>query len=76
MRTVRPYGYSLMISLLPAIATIIGIVVLMQIPTRAEVLGVVLVAAGVALHREADAEAAQAVAPTVSGRPASSGRPA
>ena len=42
--------YSLMVSLLPAIATVIGIVVLTQIPSALEVLGVLAVAAGVALH--------------------------
>lgn len=44
--------YALMVSLLPATATVIGIVVLAQIPTVAEVCGVSLVVAGVALHRE------------------------
>jgi inner membrane transporter RhtA len=45
--------YSLMVSLLPATATMIGIVVLTQIPTAAEVMGVALVIVGVAVHREA-----------------------
>jgi inner membrane transporter RhtA len=44
--------YALMVSLLPATATVIGIVVLAQIPSAIEVLGVGLVIAGVALHRE------------------------
>lgn len=44
--------YALMVSLLPATATVIGIVVLTQIPTPLEVTGVVLVIAGVAVHRE------------------------
>ena len=44
--------YALMVSLLPATATVIGIVVLTQIPTAAEIVGVVLVVAGVALHQE------------------------
>ena len=44
--------YALMVSLLPATATVIGIVVLTQIPTAAEILGVALVVIGVALHRE------------------------
>lgn len=44
--------YALMVSLLPATATVIGIVVLTQIPTGKEVIGVVLVVAGVALHQE------------------------
>ena len=43
--------YALMVALLPAIATVIGIVVLAQIPSWAEVAGVALVIAGVALHR-------------------------
>jgi inner membrane transporter RhtA len=43
--------YSLMVSLLPAIATVIGIVVLTQIPSTRDVLGVLAVAGGVALHR-------------------------
>ena len=41
-----------MVSLLPATATVIGIVVLAQIPSAVEVAGVALVIAGVALHRE------------------------
>ena len=44
--------YALMVSLLPATATVIGIVVLAQIPTAAEAAGVALVVAGVALHRD------------------------
>jgi inner membrane transporter RhtA len=44
--------YSLMVSLLPAIATVIGIVVLAQVPSLREVAGIACVAAGVALHRE------------------------
>lgn len=44
--------YALLISLLPATATIIGIIVLTQIPTLPEVLGVTLVIVGVAVHRE------------------------
>jgi inner membrane transporter RhtA len=44
--------YALMVSLLPATATVIGIVVLTQVPSWVEVAGVGLVIAGVALHRE------------------------
>jgi inner membrane transporter RhtA len=44
--------YALMVSLLPATATAIGIVVLTQVPSPAETAGVALVVAGVALHRE------------------------
>jgi inner membrane transporter RhtA len=44
--------YSLMVSLLPATATVVGIVVLAQIPSSTEVVGVGLVVAAVAAHRE------------------------
>ncbi|WP_250030788.1 EamA family transporter [Paractinoplanes maris] len=44
--------YALMVSLLPATATVVGVLVLTQIPSLAEVAGVVLVVAGVALHEE------------------------
>jgi inner membrane transporter RhtA len=43
--------YALMVSLLPAIATVIGVLVLTQIPSGREVAGVALVVGGVALHR-------------------------
>jgi inner membrane transporter RhtA len=46
--------YSLMVSLLPATATVVGIVVLAQIPSSTEVLGVGLVVAAVAVHREGE----------------------
>ncbi len=44
--------YSLMVSLLPATATVVGVVVLAQIPSVLELLGVALVIAGVAIHRD------------------------
>ena len=50
-------GYSLMVALLPATATVIGVIVLAQVPTRAEILGVALVVVAVALHREPGATA-------------------
>lgn len=43
-------SFALMLALLPATATVIGMVVLQQIPSVAEAAGVVLVMAGVALH--------------------------
>jgi inner membrane transporter RhtA len=43
--------YALMVALLPAIATVIGVLVLTQIPSGWEVAGVGLVIGGVALHR-------------------------
>src|SRR4051794_13425498 len=45
-------SYALMVSLLPATATVIGIVVLTQVPSITETAGVALVVGGVALHRE------------------------
>jgi inner membrane transporter RhtA len=47
-------AYSLMVSLLPATATVVGIVVLAQVPAPIEVVGVVLVVMAVALYRERD----------------------
>jgi inner membrane transporter RhtA len=44
--------YALLVALLPATATVIGVVVLRQIPALAEIAGVALVITGVALHRE------------------------
>lgn len=44
--------YALMVSLLPATASAIGIAILAQIPSVAESVGVILVVVGVALHRE------------------------
>ena len=45
--------FALMLTLLPATATVVGIVVLGQIPTQWEAAGIGLVIAGVALHRRA-----------------------
>jgi inner membrane transporter RhtA len=45
-------SYSLMVALLPATATVIGIVVLGQLPSAIEVAGVALVVGAVAVHRE------------------------
>jgi inner membrane transporter RhtA len=50
--------YALLVSLLPATATVIGIVVLGQVPTAVDVAGVGLVVVGVALHREPAHDAA------------------
>jgi inner membrane transporter RhtA len=44
--------YALMVALLPATATVVGIIVLTQIPSPTEIAGVVLVVGGVAVHRE------------------------
>jgi inner membrane transporter RhtA len=45
--------YSLMVSLLPAVATVIGIVVLVQVPSAVEAVGVALVVGGVACRTRA-----------------------
>jgi inner membrane transporter RhtA len=42
--------YALFVALLPATATIIGVIVLHQLPTLVDVAGIALVMAGVALH--------------------------
>jgi inner membrane transporter RhtA len=67
--------YALMVALLPATATVIGIVVLTQIPDLTQVVGVALVIVGVGLHREPRSVAvdrARCQASTAS-RPGSSG---
>jgi inner membrane transporter RhtA len=43
--------FSLMLALLPAAATVIGLIVLAQVPTARDLAGIVLVILGVALHR-------------------------
>jgi inner membrane transporter RhtA len=53
MRRLPRATYALMVSLLPATATVIGIAVLAQIPSWVEVAGVALVIVGVAIHRPA-----------------------
>jgi inner membrane transporter RhtA len=46
-------SFALMLALLPATATVIGIVVLGQIPSNRDIAGILLVILGVALHRPA-----------------------
>src|SRR5205085_8782553 len=48
-------SFALLLSLLPATAVVIGILILRQIPTLIEVAGILLVIGGVALHQEAEA---------------------
>ena len=54
MARLRRETYSLLVSLLPATATIVGVLVLSQLPSWIEVAGVALVVAAVAAHRERD----------------------
>jgi inner membrane transporter RhtA len=51
MRRLPRATYALMVALLPATATVIGVIVLAQLPSAAELAGVGLVVGGVALHR-------------------------
>jgi inner membrane transporter RhtA len=44
--------FALMLALLPVFATIIGALVLRQIPTLQDILGILLVTAGIAIHRQ------------------------
>jgi inner membrane transporter RhtA len=43
--------FAVMLALLPMLATIIGAIVLRQLPTSQDLLGIALVVAGVALHQ-------------------------
>ena len=52
MARMRRSTYALLVSLLPATATVVGIIVLAQIPSGQEVVGVALVVGGVVIHRE------------------------
>ena len=45
-----------MVALLPATATIVGVIVLAQFPSARELVGVGLVVVGVALHRAPETE--------------------
>lgn len=53
MARLKRSTFALMLALLPATATVIGAVVLRQIPRPAEVLAVAIVVAAIGLHREA-----------------------
>jgi len=44
-------SFALMLALLPATATVVGVIVLKQIPSLRDTLGVLMVMAGVAVHR-------------------------
>lgn len=70
MRKLPRATYALLVALLPATATVIGIVVLTQMPSAREAVGVALVIGGVALHREhgyGDSEAAVEPEPATAG---------
>src|SRR5438093_9743586 len=50
-RLARP-TYALFVALLPATATVVGVIVLRQLPTAVDLAGIACVMAGVAIHRE------------------------
>jgi inner membrane transporter RhtA len=52
MRRLSRSTYALMVSLLPATATVVGLLVLAQVPTPPELAGVAAVVAAIAIHRE------------------------
>jgi inner membrane transporter RhtA len=60
MRRLARATYALMVSLLPATATVIGVIVLAQVPSATEAAALALVIAGVAVHREPPDPAASA----------------
>ncbi|WP_299736502.1 EamA family transporter [uncultured Roseobacter sp.] len=60
-------SFALLLALLPATATIIGVIVLRQIPSTLDVLGVVLVMIGVAVHKPAPTSASEDAAQPQSG---------
>jgi inner membrane transporter RhtA len=61
LRRLARATYALMVSLLPATAVVIGVVVLGQVPSPTEIAGVALVVIGVALHRETGEAASEVV---------------
>jgi inner membrane transporter RhtA len=52
MKKLPAASFSLLLSLLPATATAMGIIILRQFPSGLQVIGMLLVVAGVALHRQ------------------------
>jgi len=51
--------FALMLTLLPATATIVGLVVLAQTPTWQDLLGIGLVITGIAIHHDPPADPSQ-----------------
>jgi inner membrane transporter RhtA len=68
-------AYALMVSLLPATATVVGLIVLTQVPSLTDAVGIALVIAGVALHREPRPAAPAASTPPRAARPSPPPRP-
>jgi inner membrane transporter RhtA len=55
MARIKRSTFALLVSLLPATATVIGFIVLAQIPSVPEIAGVSLVVAAVGMHRDSEA---------------------
>jgi inner membrane transporter RhtA len=68
-------AYALMVSLLPATATVIGLVVLTQVPSSTDAVGIALVIVGVALHREPPPGTPAESTPRPAARPSPPRRP-
>jgi inner membrane transporter RhtA len=68
-------AYALMVSLLPATATVVGLIVLTQVPSLTDATGIALVIAGVALHREPPPAAPAASTSRRAARPSPPPRP-
>jgi inner membrane transporter RhtA len=56
MARLRRASFALMLSILPASATVVGMVVLAQLPTGQDLLGVALVITAIACHRTREGE--------------------
>jgi inner membrane transporter RhtA len=52
MARLRPSTFALALSVLPASATVVGLVVLAQLPTMADLVGIALVVAAIAIHQQ------------------------
>ena len=68
MARLRRETYSLMVSLLPATATVVGLVVLGQMPTARQLVGVSLVVVAVALHQDGPAAEKKVLDPPLATR--------
>jgi inner membrane transporter RhtA len=67
MARLKRATYSLLVALLPATATVIGVIVLAQFPTVRDLIGIGLIVAAVAIHR--DRATANAEATTTTAEP-------
>ena len=66
--------FALMLALLPATATVVGLLVLAQVPTGRDLVGVALVIAGLAAHQAGDPRVTRGRAPDVAGTAPRAGR--